>query len=238
MRSQWSGYDVPPLNSFVSIKEESTGAEAEVVDIPDSAVSGRNNVFFKVCAVNTAGRNCSQVVPAKPLPRALMEARNAGSQIGSRVPIGEPGQPDRPMMFTHSAGLASAASNDVSTIIPPDPIRPSDKVVIPPDPIRPEMRGITLSNVVATFAACKSGYVWREANASDHVCVTPESRSTAAQENAVAEDRRDPNGAYGPNTCVSGFVWREAASADLVCVTPERRSAVRAENGAAAHRTQ
>lgn len=77
---------------------------------------------------------------------------------------------------------------------------------------------------------CKSGYVWRETVPGDRVCVTPASRSAAANENAIAGSRVDPAGAYGPNSCLSGFVWREAYSGDVVCVTPDRRSAVHQEN--------
>ena len=77
---------------------------------------------------------------------------------------------------------------------------------------------------------CKNGYVWRDAIPGDHVCVVPDSRSTAANENANAGSRVDPAGAYGPNSCVVGFVWREAYSGDVVCVTGDRRSAVRQEN--------
>lgn len=82
----------------------------------------------------------------------------------------------------------------------------------------------------ATARRCKPGFVWREARPADVVCVTPESRSMVAQENAVAPSRWDANGAYGPNTCIAGFVWREAFEGDITCVTPERRAAVKEEN--------
>jgi hypothetical protein len=77
---------------------------------------------------------------------------------------------------------------------------------------------------------CKQGYVWRDAIPGDHVCVTGDSRTTAANENAIAGSRVDPGGAYGPNSCVSGFVWREAYAGDVVCVTGARRSEVKQEN--------
>ena len=86
---------------------------------------------------------------------------------------------------------------------------------------------------------CRTGYVWREAQPFDHVCVRPASRNRAQQENAVAFSRIDPAGAYGPFTCVVGFVWREAFPGDAVCVTPARRTAVARENAEAAlHRTR
>jgi hypothetical protein len=84
---------------------------------------------------------------------------------------------------------------------------------------------------------CRDGFVWRDAIPGDHVCVTPDRRSTAASENAVAGARVDPLGAYGPNTCLAGYVWRDAYSGDVVCVTPDRRNQVHDENAAGpAHR--
>jgi hypothetical protein len=86
---------------------------------------------------------------------------------------------------------------------------------------------------------CRTGYVWREANPFDRVCVRPASRTRAAEENVLALSRIDPAGAYGPFTCVAGFVWREAFPGDAVCVTPSRRTAIARENAEAAlHRTR
>jgi hypothetical protein len=83
---------------------------------------------------------------------------------------------------------------------------------------------------------CKQGFVWREAIPSDHVCVTPGTRQTTAEENARAASLRDPNGAYGSNSCKQGYVWREAFDGDAVCVTPDRRAQAKADNAAAAKR--
>ena len=83
------------------------------------------------------------------------------------------------------------------------------------------------SEAVAT--TCGSGYVWREARPTDHVCVTPESRFLASVENSRASQRW-MTGAYGPHTCIEGFVWREAFEGDDVCVTPVRRDQVLEEN--------
>jgi hypothetical protein len=77
---------------------------------------------------------------------------------------------------------------------------------------------------------CQPGFVWRVANPSDLVCVTPVSRQRVAAENASASSRVDPRGAYGPATCVAGYVWREAFPGDTVCVTPEVRTLVQEEN--------
>jgi len=86
---------------------------------------------------------------------------------------------------------------------------------------------------------CKSGFVWRDAIPGDHVCVTPDRRTIAAQENSIAGLRVDPLGAYGPNSCKPGFVWREAYAGDVVCVTGVRRTQVHQENLAGpSHRVQ
>jgi hypothetical protein len=79
---------------------------------------------------------------------------------------------------------------------------------------------------------CAQGFVWREANSSDHVCVTPQVRDQARSDNAQAAARRSPTGGpSGPDTCVQGFVWREAFSGDHVCVTPQTRSEAAQDNG-------
>jgi hypothetical protein len=84
---------------------------------------------------------------------------------------------------------------------------------------------------------CKQGFVWREAQPTDHVCVTPDIRTQTADENNLADQRRDPNGgAYGPDTCLVGFVWREAFADDHVCVPPESRDQAHADNAAATSR--
>lgn len=83
---------------------------------------------------------------------------------------------------------------------------------------------------------CLVGWVWREAFAGDHVCVTPAVRTQARADNAAAASRVDPRGAYGPRSCVQGYVWREARRGDYVCVTPATRAQARADNAAAASR--
>ncbi|HTK66053.1 MAG TPA: hypothetical protein VL595_26995, partial [Pseudonocardia sp.] len=61
-------------------------------------------------------------------------------------------------------------------------------------------------------------------------------RTKTAQENTLAAGRRNPAGAYGPNTCVNGYVWREAYNGDVVCVTPDRRTLAHNDNAQAASR--
>lgn len=85
---------------------------------------------------------------------------------------------------------------------------------------------------------CIQGYVWREARSGDTVCVTPETRSTVAQQNADPKAHKDPNGAYGPESCAQGYVWREAFDGDTICVTPDFRQRMFDDNAAASSRKQ
>jgi len=86
---------------------------------------------------------------------------------------------------------------------------------------------------------CRPGFVWRQTVPEDHVCVTPETRRQAAEDNEQAKDRVNVyGGRYGPDTCVKGFVWRDATPGDHVCVTPETRAQAKADNAQAANRRQ
>jgi hypothetical protein len=97
---------------------------------------------------------------------------------------------------------------------------------------------VTTQNVEAMNPnTCKQGYVWREADATDRVCVTPAVRTQTRNENSLAAQRREPNGgAYGPNTCKQGFVWREAVANDVVCVPPAVRTQAAEDNKQAGER--
>ncbi len=84
---------------------------------------------------------------------------------------------------------------------------------------------------------CKSGFVWREAFAGDHVCVAPATQSQAFADNSLANTRRrpDPTG-FGAVVCLPGFVWREARATDHVCVEPQVRAQAALDNAAASSR--
>jgi hypothetical protein len=87
-------------------------------------------------------------------------------------------------------------------------------------------------------AACKPGYVWRDAKDGDGVCVTPDDRAEAKKQNANADNNRQVGGgAYGPNTCRTGYVWREAFAGDVVCVTPFERDKAKKQNAESAQHT-
>jgi len=89
----------------------------------------------------------------------------------------------------------------------------------------------------SSMRRCISGFVWREARATDDVCVVPGTRDATAQENRAAESRRNPaGGPFGRDTCLSGFVWREAFTDDHVCVTPDSRTRAANDNRDASSR--
>ncbi|WP_157778801.1 hypothetical protein [Massilia violaceinigra] len=103
--------------------------------------------------------------------------------------------------------------------------------------INPATNQATVSVRSEMAARCLMGFVWREAQPGDLVCVPPAERAETRQENAEAASRREPGGgAYGPNTCRSGFVWREAFDGDAVCVPPASRTRARASNAQAGAR--
>lgn len=94
----------------------------------------------------------------------------------------------------------------------------------------------TVANAQGDFGpdTCLEGYVWREANSADHVCVSPATRTQTSADNAAAGSRKAGGGAYGPNTCVNGYVWRDAYDGDVVCVTTATRQQAQNDNAAAA----
>ena len=99
--------------------------------------------------------------------------------------------------------------------------------------------GATAANAQLPYGpdTCRQGYVWREAFPGDHVCVTPETRAQAADDNRRAPARWQPGGgASGPYTCRPGFVWREARPGDVVCVIQEIRALTAADNREAGNR--
>jgi hypothetical protein len=96
---------------------------------------------------------------------------------------------------------------------------------------------LILPRILYASETCLEGYVWREAFPNDYVCVTPETRAQAANDNRQAAARRQPGGgAFGPDTCRQGYVWREARPEDHVCVAPETRAQTLTDNAQAAAR--
>lgn len=121
--------------------------------------------------------------------------------------------------------------------------RPTTATTVRPAPtttVRPATTTSSTSTSTSTTLrygpdTCKSGFVWREARATDHVCVTPDTRSEVLADNRAAPSRW-VNGPYGPQTCVVGYVWREAFTGDTVCVTPRTREQALYDNSQASYR--
>ena len=74
--------------------------------------------------------------------------------------------------------------------------------------------------------SCKTGFVWRQANSYDRVCVTPEAAAAIAQQN-----RQNPLGTTPCRTGPRG--GRSAWPGDNRCVTAEEAAVVAAQNAAA-----
>ena len=79
---------------------------------------------------------------------------------------------------------------------------------------------------------CAEGFVWREADDRDYVCVSEATRQQAKDDDAAAASRHLPNS----TDCKTGYVWRGAYPGDVVCVTPATRTQVDSDNTAAKSR--
>ena len=84
--------------------------------------------------------------------------------------------------------------------------------------------------------ACKAGFVWRAADETDYVCVTPAVRAETQEDNA-SQDGRWTTGPFGSRMCKPVlYVKRGAFSGDDMCVRSERREQALADNAAAGSR--
>jgi hypothetical protein len=88
---------------------------------------------------------------------------------------------------------------------------------------------------VASNSYCQNGYVWREADQFDHVCVQPWEAAQAAYDNSQTYARGSPDPDH-PNACNNGYVWREAWGGDYTCVDPPQRDQVLSDNSQALNR--
>jgi hypothetical protein len=86
----------------------------------------------------------------------------------------------------------------------------------------------------AVNPGCRPGFVWRDAKDGDGVCVTPQERQVAKQQNANAANNVQSGGG---NTCRQGYVWRDAWDGDGVCVTPSERDQAELQNQMSAQRS-
>lgn len=169
-------------------------------------------------------------VVGQPYAEAVKALDKAGYKVVKRVDKETGEKPPETVLDQAPAAAAKAKKADAVQLTVAAPL----PVVAPDEPKEePPIEQPAEANCDPAVGACIEGFVWREAWAGDRVCVTPESRYLAAQENANAAARRSPyGGAYGPDTCLQGYVWRDGFVGDHVCVSGERRSVVAQENAA------
>jgi serine/threonine protein kinase len=183
--------------------------------------------------------------------RVCFKAQNAARVVVSPPQLSASGtascrsvSPKATTLYTvtgYGASGSSASDKVVVTVLNPVVVTPAPGTVATPTPTpaptprptpTPKPTPVpTPTPIPIAVDACASGFVWRMASPTDHVCVTPLERSAAAVQNALAASRRSPTGGpYGPNTCRSGFVWREAFTGDVVCVTQVERTTALTQN--------
>jgi hypothetical protein len=150
-----------------------------------------------------------------PYQQAVAEIESKGLKAARAETRKECAPPGQELVASQNPGAGSSAAPGSTVTM---------NVVVPADlPYGPDR--------------CKQGYVWREAFPGDHVCVTPDVRQQAQNDNSEAAQRVQPGGgAYGPDTCKQGYVWREARPEDHVCVTGDVRSQARNDNSLATQR--
>lgn len=194
------------------------------------------------CATVLTGKRSAVVTPTGRFGKSQSELTPSDPNIGtSAVPYYDSSALPNCGKGDIAVGIYGGAGkylDRIGLICAPAPRVAADPVVTPPKPADVKISDAARVEKRPRLDSwtCKAGFVWREARPGDVVCVPPDSRETARQENSTAASRVDPKGAYGPLSCKSGFVWREAFDGDAVCVAPERRDAVKAENAAAASR--
>src|SRR5437879_2092442 len=94
---------------------------------------------------------------------------------------------------------------------------------------------IMLSAICASAQArCRQGFVWREAFPGDYVCVTPEARSQAAQDNRSASGSNDHQ--FRAGACTQSLLSSVDDQHDLVSVPPAMRQQIWDDNAGASGR--
>jgi len=192
-----------------------TGCDAQASGVPVRTAQHSTDGFWTIDVRLTSMTINGQSAPASRFVRIEVEPETPAHAAAES----HPPQGGAPILFHGHVLIDTHHGDELVEIHPYDPIR------------------FLATPTVGGSDRCKQGYVWREAFAGDHVCVTPQVRAQAAADNGLAASRRSPNaGAFGPDTCLQGFVWREASPADHVCVPPATRAQAAADNAQAANR--
>ncbi|NLS29274.1 hypothetical protein S2M10_42960 [Sphingomonas sp. S2M10] len=204
------------------------------------AASGRNYSAEFIVAGSECQIHPHRASNAIPFQRILADYRLSDRQRNSvrkwMQDCTRPAPPRQPQQAGVSAqGLSVGPDTRVADPNGAPPLRDAPRS---PAGASAPVIGRIVARPAASVSAdrCRAPFTWRLAFPGDHVCVTPEVRSDAADDNARAAERRNPNGPYGPMTCINGYVWREARDGDTVCVLPQRRDQAAADNRAAASR--
>jgi len=99
------------------------------------------------------------------------------------------------------------------------PLAPGQQPVVPQG--NPKQVAAAQAASAPAKGTCKPGYVWREANPEDHVCVTPQQRQQVVNDNAAASQHTESGGRVKipgtpPAACLQGYVWRQERSPNLL----------------------
>jgi hypothetical protein len=220
---------VEPAPTPTAGPSESSGASESPRPSPKVTVSAEEARPGDTLTISGSGFD-----PAEPVQVSIggilldLATADDGGSFSSTVLIpnelAPPGSPAQVMLAAAEGRESDRAASREITIVGKEQIQFRSFSIVPIDP--------------SLFDLCVSGFVWREAFEGDHVCVTPDQRDQAAQDNAAAASRVDPFGAFGPDTCIQGYVWRGAREDDHVCVTREEFDRVAEDNAAAASRVQ
>jgi hypothetical protein len=77
-----------------------------------------------------------------------------------------------------------------------------------------------------TNMSCLPGFVLRQADNADRVCVTQAIRDQVALQNSLGPSRSQS----GTIACLPSFIWRGASATDRVCVTPAEHAQAQLDN--------
>ena len=206
------------MDEETSVSEETEHTNAETVDI----LTVRGRVLAQDVSTNGADPASLRQRYGPPNSRVIMET---GVMVRDTAwaPLGFGGQygigPRPPKVAVSRKGI------DLH-VVSTDPANGTAKVAV-----AVERNVVEAADGHYGPNTCQQGFVWREADARDYVCVPPVRRAQVRAENRKADQRVKPGGgAYGPDTCKEGFVWREAFPSDHVCVPASSRAQAREEN--------
>jgi hypothetical protein len=179
-----------------------------------------------------------QIDPAGAVTALAGGAPTVPSPVAAPVPPAPTAPPSATV-------AATVAPTNPPTTLPPTTLAPT---TVAPTTVAPTTVATTTTLVKLTAAAlsvkvssgvspalqllkgsCKTGFVKRNATATDAVCVTPESASRAFIDNEAAKSRIAVS-QDGPDGCIAGRTWRMAYQGDVVCVSLSSKLQAKKDN--------